>query len=316
MKRKFYFSLCLLLISGSCTVLAQQDPHYSHYMFNGLAFNPAVAGSKESISALALYRAQWVNLEGSPRTQTLSVHAPLQKIKSGIGIHLINDPLGYLGNLEVMLAYAYKLDLGNGVLSTGLNFGFFQQALDGTKLKANDETDPDIPKTKVNDITGDLGLGVFYSTEAFYAGISMRHLTEPGIDYALSTGVDGQKLILKRHYYFTAGYNYILNSRFDIKPSVLLKVDKLNNSPQPEANINVFYNQRMWGGLSYRYPDALIPLVGFNLTDKIKLSYAYDITLTPLSQYSSGSHEILLGYDFQIISKAKDDIIIKTPRFL
>lgn len=315
MKRKIYYSLTFLVLNACVfTAFAQQDAQYSHFMFNGLAFNPAVAGSKESISALALYRTQWVGWEDAPKTQTLSIHAPLRNIKSGVGIHLINDELGQESNLEVSLSYAYKLELGNGVLSAGLNLGFYQQALDGTKLKPEDQTDGAIPKTKANDIAGDIGLGLYYSTENFYAGISSRHINQPKIAY--DAGATGKSFTVVRHHYLTAGYTYNLSPKFDIKPSVLLKLDKLNNAPQPEVNVNVFYNQKMWAGISYRHADALLPLVGFNLTDKIRLSYSYDVTLTPIAGYSGGSHEIMLGYDFFLVSKAKTDIIIKTPRFL
>ena len=52
-------SLIFFLVC-SLQMLAQQDPQYSLYMFNGLSINPAYAGSDNGWVANLNYRNQWV----------------------------------------------------------------------------------------------------------------------------------------------------------------------------------------------------------------------------------------------------------------
>lgn len=290
---------------------AQQDPQYSHYMFNNFVLNPAVAGSKESLSILGLFRTQFVGLDGGPQTQTISAHMPIQSISSGVGLHIINDEIGFETNLNFAASYAYKYQFTNGSLSSGVSVGMIQRSLDGSKFKTSDPgNDPLVPKGNVSAITPDVALGVLYNTESFYIGLSATHLNRGRLAFDLPNTSEYRNQI---HYYATGGYNWELGSVIDVKPSVLFKYTK---SFQTDINTMVFYNQKFWGGVSYRLNDALIGLLGFNLTEKLKVSYSYDYTLSKLNLQSNGSHEILLGYDVILNKRIKNDIIIKTPRFL
>ena len=56
---------------------AQQDPLVTQYMFDFLLINPAYAGSHDQLSASLLTRKQWLGLQGSPFTSSLSAHSPL-----------------------------------------------------------------------------------------------------------------------------------------------------------------------------------------------------------------------------------------------
>ena len=67
----------LLIICSTYTVRAQQDAMFSHYMFNTQSINPGYVGSREVLSVMTVLRSQWINFDGAPRTQTLSVNSPL-----------------------------------------------------------------------------------------------------------------------------------------------------------------------------------------------------------------------------------------------
>ena len=69
--------LTALFILLATTLFAQQDALFSQYMFNKLAVNPGYAGSREILSTDLLYRYQWVNIEGAPKTISASIHSPL-----------------------------------------------------------------------------------------------------------------------------------------------------------------------------------------------------------------------------------------------
>jgi type IX secretion system PorP/SprF family membrane protein len=311
MKKTFTRCLVFAALFVFNKTYAQQDPQYSHYMFNNLVLNPAVAGTKESLSIVGLFRTQFVGVDGGPQTQTVSAHMPLERIKSGIGLHVVNDKIGFENSLNFAGNYSYIYDMGGAKLSGGISLGFIQKAVDGSKLKASVGGDRAIPEGNVNALAIDLGLGALYFTDQYYVGLSTSHLTQPSLKLPTSTG--GIEYKSARHYYLTGGYNYTLNPVIDIKPSVLIKYAK---SVSFDVSALAFYNQRLWAGLSYRYNDAVIGIVGFKVTNNLNLSYSYDYTLSKLNLESSGSHEVLLGYDLIFGKSIKSDVIIKTPRFL
>jgi type IX secretion system PorP/SprF family membrane protein len=312
MKKKLtYFCLIFtILLVLSNRSFAQQDAHYSHYMFNGLVLNPAVAGSKESLSVFGLFRTQFVGIDGGPKTTTISAHMPIPAIRGGAGLHIVNDQIGFERNLSFLASYAYKKEMANGVLAAGASLGFMQRTLDGSKLKAADAGDPSIPSASVNAVAPDISLGLLYTTEQYYVGLSTTHVNRGKLNFDIPGTSDYRNVM---HYYLTGGYTFNINSAFDVKPSAIIKYTK---SLQFEANGMVYYNQKVWGGLSYRLNDAIIAMAGFNITDRIRLGYSYDYTISKLSQQSNGSHEVFLGYDMTFTKKIKTDVIIKTPRFL
>ncbi len=308
--RNIYLLIVLFILLGSKS-FAQQDAQYSHYMFNGFVFNPALAGSKESLSALGLFRTQFVGVDGGPQTTTISAHMPVNKISSGVGLHIINDKIGIANsNLNFMASYAYKYQLANGILAGGISIGMIQRTVDGTKLTPNETGDNAIPVGSVNVIKPDINIGVVYNTELYYVGLSATHLNRPNLDFVGSGNTDYRNTI---HTNLVAGYNWNINPTIDIKPSVIIKYA---TSVSFDVNAMAFINQKYWGGLSYRLNDAIIGIVGFNVTPQIKFSYAYDYTLSNLNNASTGSHEVILGYDVVFKKKVRPDIIIKTPRFL
>lgn len=310
MKNKFRLLLLLLILVGFKT-FAQQDPQYSHYMFNGFVFNPAIAGSKESLSALGLFRTQYVGVDGGPQTQTISAHMPIPSITSGVGIHILNDKIGAgNSNLSFMASYAYKYQLATGTLSGGLALGFIQRTLDGSKLITGSPGDPVIPTGTLNAVKLDVNAGVFYNTELYYVGLSATHLNRANMGF---DGIKAGEYTNVIHTNLVAGYNWNVSPSLDVKPSVLIKYSKALSF---DLNAMAFINQKFWGGLSYRLNDAIIGIVGLNVTPSIKFSYAYDYTLSNLNVASTGSHEAILGYDVIFKKKIKTDVIIKTPRFL
>lgn len=310
MKNKFRLLLLLLILVGFKT-FAQQDPQYSHYMFNGFVFNPALAGSKESLSAVGLFRTQYVGIKGGPETQTISAHMPIPNINSGVGIHIVNDKIGIANsNLSFMASYAYKYQLANGTLSGGLALGFIQRTLSGKDLITGSPGDPVIPTGSLNAVKLDVNIGAFYNTELYYVGLSATHLNRSFMKFDQTIAGAYRNVI---HTNLVAGYNWNVSPSLDVKPSVLIKY---STALSFDVNAMAFINQKFWGGLSYRLNDAIIGIVGLNVTPQIKFSYAYDYTLSNLNVASSGSHEAILGYDVIFKKKIKTDVIIKTPRFL
>jgi len=284
---------------------AQQDAQFSQNMFNKLANNPGFAGSNQAISATGLFRSQWSGFEGAPTTTNLSVHAPIDRIHGGLGLSIISEEIAQFENTSVNLSYAYQTQLGTGQLGIGLSLGMYQSGLDGSLLNPSQTGDDAIPTGETNGNAFDLGAGLYYNTQDVYFGLSTAHITEPAIDWS-----DGQTQQLKQHYFLIAGSYHELTSTLSLNPSIYLKSD--GSSSQLDINTNVIYNNKLWGGVSYRLDDGLVILTGLELMKDLKLGLAYDVVL---SEIAANSFEVMLGYNFNI----KVDTQVKkykNPRFL
>ena len=217
-----------------------------------------------------------------------------------MGLSILDDRLGFEHNMAINLSYAYKLDLGAGTLGIGLSGGLLNKTIKGewsipdSDFHTSPGQDPAIPEGEEAGIAFDMGAGLFYNSETFYAGFSATHLMEPTVDYGLSAKSD-----MKRHYYLTAGYNYNLpNPILELQPSVLAKYD--GASMQLDVNAMLIYNKRFWGGVSYRLGDAIVAMAGAELTNGMRVGVAYDFTTSAIATYSHGSVEFMVSYSLEL----------------
>ncbi len=298
--------LAVLTVSCLSTVgFAQQDPQFSQNMFNRLFVNPAYAGSSESICAHLLYRNQWVNYDGAPKTGVIGIDGPVANGKVGVGLSILTDKIGFENTLQGKLSGNYKFDVGQGKLGLGIDLDFMQHQIDGN-FRASDPGDPSIPTSGVSGTAFDLGFGAYYNNDKFFAGVSASHLLESSVD------LDNFSKVYKRHMYGMVGYNLEVSPMVTLKPMIFVK--NVSGNTTFDINVNAQYNERFWVGLSYRNEDAIVGMLGMNVTEKLKVGYSYDFTTSQLKNYSDGTHEIMLGYCFMV--KKKVPVSIKNVRFL
>ena len=299
-------------------IIAQQDPHYSHYMFNHLAVNPAYAGSSDVICLTAVHRQQWVGFDGAPVTSVFAVNAPFKLFGAdhGVGLTMMNDKIGFDQNISAGLDYAFRFKLGNapGKLGIGVSGMFLNKALSATWNipEGNPELDRSIPGPNESIIGFDLGVGVFYRTENVYLGLSTTHLLEPNLNYDKPDA----KYTLNRHYYATAGCVMPMkNPIWEFAPSLMVFSDGIVS--QLTANANFMYNKKVWGGAGYRLNDAIIVMLGVDILNGLKIGYAFDYTYSNLRNYftAGGSHEVMINYCFSLV---KEKVVkkYKSVRFL
>lgn len=303
--------LLSILVVAIAGLKAQQDPVVSQYMFNHLLLNPAYAGTHPYFSATLLHRSQWVGWEGAPRSQVFTFQGPLPDRKSGIGLTLANDHLGVTNRVDAFLNYAYAIRFNeNAALSLGLKGGISAYSADFTKLTYWDQGDQIYSQGKVQSVLPQFGAGAFFHTPRFYAGISAPSILsyDPREVFSIGSTVSALPHI-RRHFYLTAGYAWEVGPRLVVKPSVCLRYVKAG-APQADINLNFLINRVFWVGASYRTGDALVGLLEFQATRKLRFGYAYDYTLTDVGRFSSGSHELMLSYDF-----GYDILKMKTPRY-
>ncbi|MEL7003738.1 MAG: type IX secretion system membrane protein PorP/SprF [Bacteroidota bacterium] len=214
-----YFGFGLLSIAN---VQAQQYPVYSQYLFNGLVINPAYAGSHVQFSATAMYRNQWVNFDGAPKTVALSAHSTLGR-KVGVGFLLTNDEIGSYSNQSLYGSYAYRLRTpAGGVLSMGLQAGFSLTSADFSDLNLNTPGDASFaPFT--NKLKPNFGVGVFYRNDLFFAGLSVPFL----LNNSVSNGLEGAISDIReaRYYYLHGGLNLPLSRdrKVIFNPTMLIR---------------------------------------------------------------------------------------------
>ena len=285
----------------------QQQAHYTQYVFNKIAFNPAYAGSKEVPSAAVLTRNQWVGFEGAPSTQLMSFHAPTFKNRVGLGATLVRDKIGITNDIGLNIAYAYRIKMKKSTLSLGLQTSFRNLSVDWNSTNPTQLGDNIIPTGRPSAFKMNIGLGAYYANDNFFAGISVPLLMEG------ETGIIGNDGSVnfadeKRHYFATLGgiFNVVGDGILKLQPSVLVKY--VDNSPV-DVDINNFFifKDKFWFGVTYRYHDSVDGVVQFQISDAMRLGMSYDFTLTELQDYNYGTLEVMLEYNF--VSKAKDKLL-------
>lgn len=305
MKKTTLFLTVIALII-SIRAIAQQDAMYSQYMFNQLLLNPAYAGNHEVISANALYRDQWVGIDGAPVTETFSIDAPLHKNKVGIGLTIYNDKIGITKNTGGYFSYAYRIKFRKGTLALGLQAGLSHlRATYNDVQYSQDNNMYDFSFSQnLNELFPNFGSGMFYNTDKFFCGVSVPYLLKKSLFQ--SSNIQGYRQA--QHYFASTGYLFNLKRGLVLKPSILFKY--VDGAPlQVDFNANLWFYGLLGIGASYRTGDSFDALLELQLNNQLRLGYAYDYSLTELNRFNYGSHEIMLKYEFSF-KKAR----IITPR--
>lgn len=332
----FIFAIFFLVISVQKT-MAQQEPMYTKYMFNSLVKNPGYAGSLDYMSVRILHRQQWWGLNGGPMTQSFTIHTPFKK-NVGLGLSMANDKIGSSGSTTLNGTYAYRIPFGKGRLAIGLQGSVLNWRSDWSDLRYRDP----VSRDEVFDDMGysiwlpNFGAGVYYSTEKFYAGFSVPRLV--GMDLRGNQDIQTEDWArLYRHYYFTAGAVFPLKGNAIVfKPSILVKAvglfgettASINNSQRIGAptefdiDFSLLFHQALWVGASFRSAFAADSFGGnssvdsadiwasYYLRNGFRIGLSYDYTLSGLQDFTKGTYELMLGYDFVYHTKK-----VNTPRY-
>ncbi|WP_335964246.1 type IX secretion system membrane protein PorP/SprF [Galbibacter sp. PAP.153] len=296
----------IIVVAFICSTVsfAQQYPQYTQYMYNTMSLNPGYTGSRGHLSMVGLYRTQWVGLDGAPETQTFGIDSPVGK-NVGLGLNIVNDALGPTNELyiDANFSYTIRLDENDKLLSFGLKGGgrFF----DADFSKGNYQ-DPDVSfQGDINRFYPTIGAGVYYHTQKAYIGLSVPNFfAEDHYD-----NVEEKIGTERMHFYFIGGRVFDLSYNVKFKPAFMVKF--VPAAPViADFSANFMFYDRLTLGAAYRWGDSFSALFGIQITDGLSLGYAYDATTTNLKNYSSGTHEIFLRFEF-ISNKKK----LRSPRF-
>ena len=291
--RKNIFIIIVIFVSLS--VQGQQDPHYTQYMYNMNIINPAYAGTQDGLVLSFLARTQWVGLKKSPRTLTLSAQAPVGK-NVGLGVSLIADRIGPLSEENIYADFSYKIKIGD---QTNLAFGLKAGAtfLSAPLAFLNTVNSGDIAfQNNLNRVTPNFGFETYYYSDNYYLGFALPNLLKT-VHFERKSGVIS-KAVEEIHYFFTGGYVFDMKNEIKFKPSFLVKA-AVGAPISIDYSANILFQDNIEFGLSVRYDDSVSVIFSLNITEKLRMGYAYDHTLTNLGNYNSGSHEILMLFNFQ-----------------
>ncbi|SFA93583.1 type IX secretion system membrane protein, PorP/SprF family [Flavobacterium swingsii] len=285
----------------------QQTPQFTQYMYNTISVNPGYAGSREALTVVGLHRDQWVGFSGGPVTNTLSIHSPLRNERIGVGFSYINDRLGYENFNYMYVDFSYNINITqNTKLAFGVKGGFSYYNID-QNLFNNEEvySDPYFQE-KLNRWTPNVGAGLYLHQPKWYVGVSSPKLIEN--DY---NKLGNYVALEQSHFYGIAGYVFDLNKSGNIKmrPTALVKYTK--GSPLSyDTTLSFLFNEKFWIGGAYRFEDSVGALVDFQITKQMKLGYAYDYPISKIRPFTTGSHEIMIMFDFKF-----DNSKYKSPRY-
>jgi type IX secretion system PorP/SprF family membrane protein len=296
MKRLNRFILIGAMLTSAFTAEAQQNAMYTQYMFNTLAVNPAYAGSRNVTSATALYRNQWTGIEGAPKTGTLTIDAPVANKKFGVGLQLFTDKLGVMQTNSGIGSVAYRIRMDRGTLAFGIQGNVSQFRADYTNVFLNNPAYDPAFADNVNTVLFNVGTGVYYNSDNFYIGLSAQDLINNRIASSRSTNGDIKNEQVM-HLFLAAGVVLPLNDDFKIKPSFLVKGVK--GAPiQADLNATLWIKDVIGIGAQYRTSADVAGMVEIQATPQVRLGYSYDYSTTNLRHFNSGSHEIMIRYEF------------------
>lgn len=290
-------AIALVLCSMGFTASAQQQGLYSQYLFNLFAVNPAYAGELDALATSLSYRAQWVGFDGAPKTQNFSMHSPVKGKKMALGLQFQNEEIGARSSQSLSLAYSYKVQLNaKSKLSFGLEAGVMNYQYRWQDLNYRRSNDPVAFGTDGNKWVPNFNFGAMYLRSDAYVGLSATSLNSSRI-----IASDNSDARLNTFFNLIAGKVFDVSDKVALKPSTILR--KALNSPfQFDANMSVRYLNKFWLTATYRYDFGAVFSGHVYITEKLHFGYSYDLPLNNILTQQSGSHEVFIGYNFNIFA--------------
>ena len=304
MKKVYFIAILALAITE---LSAQQDPHYTQYMYNMSVMNPAYAGSKESMSGGFLYRKQWVGIEGAPTTGTFFIHSPVGR-NVGLGLSVISDKIGPVEENNIYGDFSYTLNLGGKQrLAFGLKAGLTMHKIDFATIYPTlpDVNDGVFGGSNPNSTFLNIGSGVFYYTDKYYVAFSVPNMLKSKyLDF------DGRKYGTEViHYFLTGGYVFDINPNLKFKPFAMIN-SSVNAPTSFDVSTNFMLYDKLELGATYRLEDSFGAMVNFAITPSLRIGYAYDHIISDINVVTPASHEVMLLFDLNFPKK-----VSRSPRY-
>lgn len=302
---KKILAIIFVLGAASNVLFGQFDAQQSQYMLNATGFNPAAAGESGMLDVTGHHRIQWIGMPKGGHTTIFNVNSPFKLGSSthGVGINFQNDRVGLFVNQGVHLQNAFRFSVGKGTLNVGTQIGFLSVGFQGDSARGpivsigdyhDISGDNAIPKNMVEGFGFDAGAGVWFTQGSFYSGLSITHINQPVISWS-----EEHEFRPASTLYLTAGFQRTMsNPKMVLAPSFLAKTDF--NTLQLDLSALMHYDRQYWGGLTFRYGDAVVIMAGIHIMSGLSLGYAFDLPISRMISSSWGSHELVLSYQIEV----------------
>jgi type IX secretion system PorP/SprF family membrane protein len=299
MKVKIYISIIVFsLVIFSQKLFSQTMFQVAQYMYHTPFINPASIINNQDINGAFGFRAQWLGIEGAPRTTFFDVNMPFETANAAAGLTIINDAIGVTNITNIGATYAYKLKLEHKKwLAFGITPSVVLFQRDYGKVALDEDTDPLFSNTATpNFAMMNFRFGAYYYTSKFFLGFAVPNLLTNDIlfngNYVAETGLD----ITNVYYHLHGGYKKVINPRFNITPSALIRYSP-GAATQIDLNVMADFLDKFGLGVCYQTLRNGYFLMNMQINDAFKFGYAYGFTLSPLAQYTSGTQELILVYN-------------------
>jgi len=299
--KKLFTKIAIAVAGFTGVSVAQQDPQFTQFMQNKLIYNPGYAGTSGAICGVGQFRQQWVSFDGAPQSAAIAFDMRILPAL-GVGLNVITDKIGPMNTTFIRIPVSWNLNVGRGTLGVGIDGGVLQKKINNTWITPEPgKVDPNIPgnydalnNPSLNKLTYDLGFGAFYQIPGrMYVGLSSTHLPAQTVK-----GADKISYDMSRHYYLMTGVTFDINPRNKITPNIKVKSDVAATAV--DVNLTYMWDNMIWGGVTYRVSDATALLIGYQRATPRgltwRIGYSYDLTMSKLKGYTSGTHEIILGF--------------------
>lgn len=292
-----------------------QDVSFSQTYESPLYLSPSFAGLTNGSRISLTYRNQWPGIGNAYQNYMLSFDHFLERYSSGVGLMWLcdNQGRGLLTDNNISLLYAYEFAINQSLfVRPGLSFSFLQRKLDQSKMITYTDITADgkyvtggssieFDRTRAAGV--DAGASIMVYNNDFWVGASFDHLMEPNVSFTDVKDKVGMKITAFAGYKLTYQDSY----RGSEPKTVTFAVNYKHQYSFNQIELGAYwYYAPIEVGVAYRglffqmageinNIDAIIPSVGVNI-GPLRVSYAYDMTISDLSTFGNGSHEVSLMY--------------------
>jgi type IX secretion system PorP/SprF family membrane protein len=298
-------AIVLLFFLVTLQSVAQPDPIFTQYMYNGQVLNPAYAGIWEKAGFTALVREQWAGINRAPLNESISLHSPLNNERVGIGLNISNETYGRESRLSILADYAYEINLTPyRRLRFGVKFGFtnYNNPLTKYQLYPDGEYDPAFAQDVDLKFLPNFGIGAFLYEDDYYIGLAIPKLVKNTFTYNYQNYSTHGEL---RTIYLNGGYVFYLDpmSRLIFKPTALMRAT-IGEPIRFDLSANFLIYERLWLGLVWRTRNAVCVTTQWLISKNLRIGFAMDVSYTDIFPYQGGTYEFTLGWDMDFFGRS------------
>jgi len=307
-------SLCLIL---SARMMAQSDAHFNYFVEVENFYNPAAMNRDGHANVVGSLSMQMAGYSNSPVSMFIGANTalPFDKQRHALGVGLFNETLGLFTNRRLLFDYSYKIGMKKGWMNVGVQGGVMSEEFNGGKLKLENQNDPAFPTGQERGTVADLGVGVLYARDIWYAGASAQHINYPHVEFGKNQGKTAQ-MDIKPTLYLTGGCNIALkNPLLSVQPACLVESDLDFCRVDLSLRGTYSYDATMFYlGATYSPTVSVSVMVGGKLRD-VLIGYAYEFYTNGVGALN-GSHDLMVSWQTDVDFFKKGKNVHKSVRYL